>query len=225
MSLESAQQGRASRDECRVATVTEKTLENAIIGEVYFTGADGAFGAVMRLDGTLPPPLDNTSLAQLTFCVLRLDNGFTVVGVNHGPAGKVGFDAEYGRRDARNDAVRQALPFLGFRLADEQAKPVLTAKDAEADLLGKPRPELRVTAVAGHAEPRCAESNPIDDAVNEVRAAISSYDAACELATRAQQLATETGDALDKELKGLREARSRLDGLVGHAKNSMGRRS
>jgi len=50
------------------------------------------------------------------------------------------FDAEIGRKIARQNAVAKVWPLLGFRLRDELARPVLTEADAAADLAGEARP-------------------------------------------------------------------------------------
>lgn len=65
-------------------------------------------------------------LACLTFCVLVLRNGFTIVGTNHGPADPANFDADMGRKYAREHAIQQIWPLMGYelkqRLHEEQAK-------------------------------------------------------------------------------------------------------
>lgn len=76
---------------------------------------------------------------QLTFCVIQLRNGFTVTGES-ACASPENFNAEIGRRIARENAINKVWPLLGFRLRDELARPVLTDTDAAADLAGIPRP-------------------------------------------------------------------------------------
>lgn len=99
--------------------VTPADIEAEIVGECYFTAADGAFGAAMRLDGTSLPP-DDLPLNLLTFCVLVLRNGFTVTGES-ACASPENFNADIGRRIARENAVNKVWPLLGFRLRDKQA--------------------------------------------------------------------------------------------------------
>lgn len=101
------------------ARVTPADIEAEIVGECYFTAADGAFGAAMRLDGTSLPP-DDLPLNLLTFCVLVLRNGFTVTGES-ACASPENFNAEIGRRIARENAVDKVWPLLGFRLRDKLA--------------------------------------------------------------------------------------------------------
>lgn len=61
------------------------------------------------------------SMDLLTICVLVLRNGFTVVGTS-ACASRENFDAEIGRRIARQDAVRQIWPLLGYALRDRLSK-------------------------------------------------------------------------------------------------------
>ena len=117
--------------------VTPAALKDEIVSEHYFTAADGAR---MSPDGNWPIHSLNTgSLGLLTFCVLVLRNGFTVVG-HSACASPANFNAEIGRRIARENAVQKIWPLLDFRLRDELARPVLTEADALADLAGEPRP-------------------------------------------------------------------------------------
>lgn len=124
--------------------VTPAALQAEIASAHYFTGFDGAAGAaynkaspdgVLREFGFEAPP----ALSLLTFCVLVLRNGFTVIG-HSACASPENYNAEIGERIARENAERQIWPLLGFRLRDELARPVLTEADALADLAGEPRP-------------------------------------------------------------------------------------
>ena len=92
--------------------VTPDDLEAVIAIEHYFTAADGYRGAT-GLDhrgviGGLP-------LSLLTFCVLVLKNGFTVTGES-ACASPENFDAEIGRRVARENAKQKLWPLLGHEL-------------------------------------------------------------------------------------------------------------
>jgi hypothetical protein len=77
--------------------------------------------------------------------VLVLRNGFTVTGES-ACASPENFDAEIGRKIARQNAVAKVWPLLGFRLRDSLARGVLTDADAAADLSGNPRPDWRSRA-------------------------------------------------------------------------------
>lgn len=122
--------------------VTPADIEAEIVSEQYFTAADGyrsapCFDPNGQPTDCLPPP---APLELLTFCVLVLRNGFTVTGES-ACASPENFNAEIGRRIARENAVAKVWPLLGFRLRDELARPVLTEADAAADLAGTPRPD------------------------------------------------------------------------------------
>ena len=121
--------------------VTPGDIEAEITGVIFFTAADGYNAAPCHDPNgqpgeVLPPP---QSLGLLTFCVLTLRNGFTVTGES-ACASPENFDAEIGRKIARQNAVAKIWPLLGFRLRDKLAQSVLTDADAVADLAGTPRP-------------------------------------------------------------------------------------
>ena len=124
--------------------VTPADIEANIATEAYFTAHEGIEGA-RAAHGKYQLVRHNENEAEgpmgrLTFCVLILDNGFTVTGES-ACASPENFDAEIGRKIARQNAVQKIWPLLGFRLRDELARPVLTDADAAADLAGTPRPD------------------------------------------------------------------------------------
>lgn len=88
--------------------VTPADIEANIVSEHYFTAA----GAAMV---TSPGPLD-----LLTFCVLVLRNGFTVTGES-ACASPENFDAEIGRKIARENAKQKLWPLMGYALKDRLA--------------------------------------------------------------------------------------------------------
>lgn len=129
--------------------ITPADIEANIVVEVYFTAADAArFGwltadhsdprqrdAVERIgeslrtrsyagicvdidancNGVVPP-----ELSLLTFCVLVLQNGFTVTGES-ACASPENFDAEVGRKIARQNAVNKIWPLMGYELKSRLA--------------------------------------------------------------------------------------------------------
>ena len=97
--------------------VTPADIEAEIASEFYFTAADGVLGASEM--GTRPAGRAR-ALELLTFCVLVLRNGFTVTGES-ACASTENFDAEIGRKIARQNAVGKVWPLLGFRLRDRLA--------------------------------------------------------------------------------------------------------
>ena len=123
--------------------VTPAALKDEIVSEHYFTAADGAR---MSPDGNWPIHKLNTgSLGLLTFCALVLRNGFTVYGAS-ACASPENFNAEIGRRIARENAEREIWPLLGFRLRDELTRPALTDGDVAADAAGTCRPDNHTSA-------------------------------------------------------------------------------
>lgn len=86
--------------------VTPQRIEEVISGEHYFTAADGA----QMHQGPKKGPLD-----LLTFCVLTLQNGFTVTGES-ACASPENFDAEIGRKIARDNAVNKVWMLEGYLL-------------------------------------------------------------------------------------------------------------
>ena len=97
--------------------VTPADIEAEIASEFYFTAADGVLGESEM--GTKPAGRAS-SLGLLTFCVLVLRNGFTVTGES-ACVSPENFNAEIGRRVAREHAVNKIWPLLGFRLRDKLA--------------------------------------------------------------------------------------------------------
>lgn len=101
--------------------VTPADVEAEIASEHYFTAADGVFGRLVEDEGYNGcQHFYNTPLHLLTFCVLVLKNGFTVTGES-ACASPENFDAELGRKIARQNAVAKIWPLLGFRLRDKLA--------------------------------------------------------------------------------------------------------
>ena len=105
--------------------VTPADIEANIASEHYFTAEDGRAGAIQRgaYEGRELPvdgDADIDALKLLTFCVLVLRNGFTVTGES-ACASPENFDAEVGRKIARQNAVQKIWPLLGFRLRDKLA--------------------------------------------------------------------------------------------------------
>lgn len=98
--------------------VTPKDIEDSISSEHYFTAADGVRGRTPTgLRAFIPPE----SLNLLTFCVLTLNNGFTVTGES-ACASPENFDAAIGRKIARENAKQKIWPLLGFELRTKLTK-------------------------------------------------------------------------------------------------------
>ena len=90
--------------------ITPDDIEANIAGEYFFTALDG----VEEATGEWTVPHAYT-LGLLTFCVLVLRNGFTVTGES-ACASPENFDAEIGRKIARQNAVAKIWPLMGYEL-------------------------------------------------------------------------------------------------------------
>ena len=101
--------------------ITPADIEANIRDEVYFTADQGC-----EAEESNDPVLSSfDSLKLLTFCVLVLRNGFTVTGES-ACASPENFNAELGRKIARQNAVDKVWPPAGLRVA-EQAGCCLTS--------------------------------------------------------------------------------------------------
>ena len=203
---------------CKTAPrVTPDDIQREIVGEHYFTAEQGARhpDAKNPLDfGDIPE-----NLGLLTFCVLRLRNGFTVTGES-ACASPENFDAAIGRRIARENAVQKIWPLLGFRLRDKlagindpsKAEQVLgevlsvvqhylppdggTVHEAMDKIIGLVDPwPLHARPLPCGAKPRTAQS-PIDVAAEEYARAEQNLSIASLRARRANE---EVRDALSAE--------------------------
>ena len=88
--------------------ITPADIEANIASEHYFTAGDAAY----------PGEVVGSAYAQLqllTFCVLVLRNGFTVTGES-ACASPENFDAELGRKIARQNAIAKVWPLMGYEL-------------------------------------------------------------------------------------------------------------
>lgn len=114
---------RAGAD--KAPRVTPADIEANIASEHYFTARDGRRGALHEETyvGREKPTPDNSDLLPLdllTFCVLVLQNGFTVTGES-ACASPENFNAEIGRRIARENAIAKVWPLMGYELRSKLA--------------------------------------------------------------------------------------------------------
>ena len=105
--------------------ITPDDIEANIFSEHYFTARDGRRGAIQ--DGTYVgrerPTFGEADLVRLdllTFCVLILRNGFMVTGES-ACASQENFDAEIGRKVARQNAINKIWPLMGYELRTKLA--------------------------------------------------------------------------------------------------------
>ncbi|WP_288076992.1 Gp49 family protein [Pseudomonas sp.] len=95
--------------------ITPADLEANIVGEYFFTAEDGVKAAFNQQDELTRLTGYHGELQLLTFCVLVLKNGFTVTGES-ACASPENFDAEIGRKIARQNAVAKVWPLMGYEL-------------------------------------------------------------------------------------------------------------
>jgi hypothetical protein len=106
------------------ARVTPGNIEAAIHSEHYFSPAHAY--SIGDTHSTVKEEDDigrfaYTAMTRLTFCVLVLRNGYTVTGES-ACVSPENFDAELGRKIARQNAIDKCWPLFGFALACERAK-------------------------------------------------------------------------------------------------------
>ena len=99
--------------------ITPAAVELQIASEHYFTAEDGV-GRANR-GQTSEGGKNPVALSLLTFCVLVLRNGFTVTGES-ACASPENFDAEIGRKIARQNAVQKIWPLMGYELKERLSR-------------------------------------------------------------------------------------------------------
>ena len=108
--------------------VTPQDIEANVVSEHYFTAADvyrsnPCYDPNGHPHEPLPAP---ASWELLTFCILVLRNGFIVTGES-ACASPENFDAELGRKIARQNAVSKVWPLMGYHLKQCLAEGVAAA--------------------------------------------------------------------------------------------------
>lgn len=93
--------------------ITPADIEASIASEVFFTAYQGAS---MATSGPIPG-----ELGMVTICAIVLRNGHRIIGVNEGPVSPDIFSAEIGRQYAREHAIDQIWPLLGYELRSKLA--------------------------------------------------------------------------------------------------------
>ncbi len=117
--------------------ITPDDIEANIVEEHYFTAHQGAMvgywskapdindlgylqGEELLDEYARNEPDPNGPLSLLTICVLVLRNGFTVTGES-ACASRENFNAEIGRKIARENAVNKIWPLMGYELRSKLA--------------------------------------------------------------------------------------------------------
>lgn len=106
--------------------ITPDDLQANIQHETYFTAAQGHNGAVCAgVEDEFEAPIP--ALGLLTICVLVLRNGFTVTGES-ACASPENFNAEIGRKIARQNAEQKIWPLMGYELKQRLHQMTLPAQ-------------------------------------------------------------------------------------------------
>ncbi|MAK55458.1 MAG: hypothetical protein CML17_06405 [Pusillimonas sp.] len=131
-------------------SVTLEEIESNIGSEHYFTGSDGIWGAYknnndVRMEQYKPDHAVSTSieaLGLLTFCVIVLRNGFTVIGES-ACVSPENFNAEKGREVARKNAIEKMWPLMGYALKTKLSEERERAERRPDPADGAPNPGVR----------------------------------------------------------------------------------
>jgi hypothetical protein len=101
--------------------VTLDDIEGAIAARFEFTAdAVAAHVTSAHYAAHFEVPKAIEPLKLLSICLLVMRNGFTVIGTS-APASPENFNAEFGRKLAYENAIRQLWPLMGFALRDKLA--------------------------------------------------------------------------------------------------------
>lgn len=109
MSIEETDQASLAVAKSPSTRVSLADIEANIVGEFSSTAE--------KMFPGMPTP---QPMALLTVCVIVLKNGFTVIGKS-APADAKNFNAELGHKFAREDAIRQIWPLMGYALREKLA--------------------------------------------------------------------------------------------------------
>lgn len=101
--------------------VTPADIEANIVSEFYFTAAQGVNGRFQADGDDVRLVAECSPLGLLTFCVLVLRNGFAVTGES-ACASPENFDAQIGRKIARQKAIEKCWPLMGYALRERLSR-------------------------------------------------------------------------------------------------------
>jgi hypothetical protein len=91
--------------------VTLDDINNSIAAEYTFTASKAISGC---------PGENDQDMNILTMCLLKMKNGFIVIGKS-APASPENVNAGLGAKFAREDAIRQLWPIMGYALREKLA--------------------------------------------------------------------------------------------------------
>lgn len=127
--------------------VTDNDVEAEISGEYYFRAVDGVIGGRIANNVSLTLEINHSEqLGLLTFCVLVLRNGFTVMGQS-ACASPANYNQGIGERLARVDAKNKIWNLMGFMLRDriamEERRQAFAAVETHTDRMESEAGELQ----------------------------------------------------------------------------------
>ena len=119
------QEIEAVSDQLVKTAVTLEDIQANIVSEHYFRADEAIWGAennsLEHHDVTESSiALGDATFARLTFCVLKLRNGFIVTGESCCVSIE-NFDPEKGRKYARENAIEKIWPLMGYELKSKLA--------------------------------------------------------------------------------------------------------
>lgn len=100
-------------------------IEANILTEHYLNAGEALCALGHHVPGNTPK---GSALGLLTVCFLNMRNGFIVIGKS-APASAENYDEEKGRTFAREDAIRQLWPLMGFALRQRLAEAAPSGTD------------------------------------------------------------------------------------------------
>ena len=99
--------------------VTPAQIQTKIKKEFYFTANEGVYGnTFLNSPEETKIFVHQDPLKLLTFCVLVLDNGFTVTGES-ACASPENFDPEIGKKIAKDNAIQKVWALEGYLLKEQ----------------------------------------------------------------------------------------------------------
>jgi len=111
---------RATEAECAAGRTAPRVSLADIEANIVWEGSASGVQATSQTAGKGDFGPAFASLAVLTIHAIVLRNGFTVIGKS-APASPENFDPDLGRKLAREDAIRQIWPLMGYALREKLA--------------------------------------------------------------------------------------------------------
>jgi hypothetical protein len=107
MSLQDTEDRAAAVSKPGVRRISLDEIKSRVVEEYKFNIGE----LINDVTATYLPP--DHPLHLLSCCFLVFDNGFTIIGKS-APVSRENFNQDYGFEVARDDALRQAWPLMGF---------------------------------------------------------------------------------------------------------------